>query len=297
MIGRREFITLLGGPVAWPVAARAQPSATPVIGFLNSASREGFVRLLEAFQQGLSETGYHEGKNVLVQYRWAEGDYNRLPALAADLVDLRVRIIVATGSVPSALAAKAATETIPIVFVASDPLRVGLVTSLSRPTGNVTGISPLGYDLSAKKLEIAAELVPSASKIGVLMNPNAPNAARQSEDIQAAAQTLGRQIFVAEASRAVDFEAAFQTLVQRHIRVLVVPGDPLFNSGSRELVSLAARYTIPAVYERFVATVGGLISYGPNLAASYQLAGNYAGRILAGAKPGDLPVQQGTRLS
>jgi len=282
--------------LAWPMAAGAQPQAVPVIGFLNSASPGGFARLVDGFHKGLSETGYHEGQNVFVEYRWAEGEYNRLPALAADLVNRRVTVIVATGSVPSALAAKAVTTTIPIVFVASDPLRVGLVTSLSRPTGNLTGISPLGYDLWAKKLEIAAELVPGVSEVGVLLNPDAPNAEHQSQDIEAAAKTLGRQIFVVKANRIGDIDAAFQTLVQRRIRVLVVPGDPLFNSHSNELVTLAARYTLPAVYERYFAAAGGLVSYGGDLADSYRWAGVYAGRILAGAKPADLPVQQSTKV-
>jgi putative ABC transport system substrate-binding protein len=294
---RREFIALLGGAAAaWPLAARAQQSAMPVVGFLNIASPGEFARLVRGFHQGLSETGYHEGQNVLVEYRWAEGRYDRLPALATDLVHRQVAVIVATGGPASALAAKAATAKIPIVFVASDPLGVGLVTSLSRPTENVTGISSLNFEVWAKRLEIAAELVPNASEIGLLVNPQLPNAARQLQDIKTAARTLGRSLVVMEASSAPEIDSAFEMLAQRRIGVLLVAGDPFFNSRSHQLVALAARYSIPSVYEREFAAAGGLMNYGADLADSYRLAGIYTGRILSGAKPADLPVQQSTKV-
>jgi putative ABC transport system substrate-binding protein len=295
---RRKFITLLGGAVAsWPLAARAQQPAMPVIGFLNSASPDPFAHLVRAFHQGLNETGYIEDRNVGIEYRWAEGHYDRLPALAVDLVARQVAVIAATGSGPSALSAKAATTTIPVVFVASDSLRLGLVTSLSRPGGNVTGVSPLGYELEAKKLEILSELMPSASVVGILTNPRNPNAERALQDIQTAARTLGREILVVNASSERDIDSAFATLVQQHIGALLVSGDVFFSSRSNQIAALALRHAVPTIssYREFAAA-GGLMSYGGSFTDTYRLAGIYTGRILNGEKPADLPVQQSTKV-
>jgi putative tryptophan/tyrosine transport system substrate-binding protein len=242
---RREFLTVLGGAAAaWPLATRAQQPAMPVIGFLNSASPESFAHFVHAFHQGLNETGHLEGRNVAIEYRWANGQYDRLPSLAADLVQHSVRVIAATGSGPSALSAKAATKTIPVVFVASDPLRLGLVNSLSRPDGNVTGVSPLGYELEAKKLEILTEAIPSASIIGVLNNPSNPNAERALRDIDAAARTLRREVHVVNASNEREIDAAFETFVQQQVGAVLVSGDVFFTNRRDHVVALAARYAI-----------------------------------------------------
>jgi len=295
-VRRREFIILLGGAAAWP--AHAQQPALPVIGFLNSASPDAFAHLVRGFRQGLSETGYVEGQNALIEYRWANGHYELLPTLAAELVQRQVAVIAATGSAPSALAAKAATATIPIVFVAGDPLRLGLVTSLNRPAGNVTGVSPLGFELEGKKLEILSETLPSASVIGILTNPSNPNTQRGLQDIQKAAHTLGREILVVTASTKQEIDFVFATLVQQHVGALLVSSDVFFSSQREQLVVLAARYSIPALYDGSsgAAALGGLMTYGPNLVDEYRLAGNYTGRILKGDKPADLPVQEATKV-
>jgi putative ABC transport system substrate-binding protein len=296
-IGRREFIRLLGGTAfAFPLAARAQQPALPVVGFLNSISPGPFAHLVRAFHQGLSETGYVEGRNVAIEYRWADGQYERLPALAADLVRRQVAVIAATGSGPSALSAKAATTTIPVVFVASDPLRLDLVTSLSRPGGNITGVSPLAYELEGKKLEILSEVTPSASVIGVLTNPSNPDSEGALRDIQTAARTLGREILVVNASSERDIDSAFATLVQQSIGGLLVTGDVFLTSRGNQLVALAARHAIPTIYIAASLSTDGLMYYGSNLADAYRLVGVYTGRILKGEKPADLPVQQSTRV-
>jgi ABC-type uncharacterized transport system substrate-binding protein len=295
---RREFITLLGGAmVGWHRAAHAQ-AATPVIGYLNGASAAQFTHLLAAFRQGLNETGHAEGRNVAIEYRYADGHYGRLPALAADLVSRRVAVIVATAGTPTIRAAKAATSTIPIVCViGGDPVMLGLVDSLNRPGGNVTGITLIPIQTVAKRLALLLELVPAAAVIGVLANLENPISKPQVMELQAAARALGRQIHVLSASTESDFEAAFAAVDQRHIGALVVAADPFFDDRRDRLVALAARHAVATSYVRreFVA-VGGLMSYGTYVPEAFRQAGIYTGRILKGAKPADLPVQQPTKF-
>jgi putative ABC transport system substrate-binding protein len=296
---RREFISLLGGSVAaWPLAARAQAPAMPVIGFLNGASPETYARPLSAFREGLGEAGYVEGRNVAIEYRWAEGHNDRLPALADELVRRRVNVIAAT-STPANLTAKKATTTIPIVFTtSSDPVQLGLVASLNRPGGNVTGVTTLNVEVGSKRLELLHELVPTATTAAVLVNPtNSIVAENQSRDLQAAARTLLLQPQVLQAATDRELETVFAALAQLRGVALVVGTDAFFFNQRDQLIALAARHAIPAIYDRrdFV-TAGGLMSYGGSLAATYHLAGVYAGRLLKGEKPADLPVQQVTKL-
>jgi putative tryptophan/tyrosine transport system substrate-binding protein len=295
---RREFIIVLSGAVAaWPLAARAQQTAMPVIGFLNSASPDGFAPYAAAFRQGLKEAGYVEGQNATIEYRWAEGQYDRLPALAADLVRRKLTVIAAT-STPAALATKAATSTIPIVFTtADDPIRLGLVASLNRPGGNVTGVNNLLVELGSKQLGLIRELAPVTSKIAVLMNPNFPGTERQLRDAEAAAGMIGLQFIVLRATTEPEIDAAFASVAQLGGAALLVAADPFFVAHRDHIVALAARHAIPAIYPvREFAVAGGLMSYGTDLADSYRQAGIYAGRIVRGEKPADLPVQRSTKF-
>jgi putative ABC transport system substrate-binding protein len=292
---RRELILLLGGAMAAAGAARAQQKAMPVIGFLNATSPGPSAPRVTGFRQGLSETGYVEGRNLAIEYRWAEGHYDRLPALAADLVGRKADVI-ATGGIPPTIAAKGATSTIPIVFLTgTDPVADGLVASLARPGGNLTGVSVLGSELIAKRLELLSELVPQAKVIALLVNPNNSNADRAIRDLQEAARAKGLQPAILKAGTEGEIETAFASLVQLQADALVVGSDP-FSFGQREqFVALASRHAVPAIYEfREFSVAGGLISYGPSFTGMYRQVGIYAGKILKGAKPADLPVQQST---
>ena len=294
---RREFITLLGGAAAWPLAARAQQPAMPVIGYLSSRSPDDTQHLLAVVRQGLQETGYAEGGNVALEYRWALGQYDRLPAMAAELVQKGVAVIITTGGDPSALAAKAATSTIPIVFVmGSDPMRYGLVASYNRPGGNATGINILTNAMEPKRLGILHDLLPEASVVAALVNPAFPAARMQSKDIEEAARAIAVRTDLFHASTDGELEAAFQSIAQQRIPALMVASDPFFDTRRVKLVALAAHHKLPTIYYfREFAVEGGLMSYGINLANAYREAGVYAGRILRGAKPAELPVLQSTR--
>jgi putative ABC transport system substrate-binding protein len=294
-MNRRELLLLLGGSVAAARALRAQQKAMPVIGYLASGSAGPPAPSVAAFRQGLSDTGYVEGQNVAFEYRWAEGHYDRLPALAADLVGRNVDVI-AAASVPSARAAKRATSTIPIVFViGTDPVGDGLVASLARPGGNLTGVTFMMTELVPKRLELLSELVPQVGVIALLVNPNNTNAERTMRDVQEAARVKGLELLILKAGTESEIDAAFASFVQRHAGALLIGPDPFFNSRREQLVALATRHAVPAIYEhREYVAVGGLISYGTSLSAANRQAGIYAGKILKGAKPADLPVQQPT---
>jgi putative tryptophan/tyrosine transport system substrate-binding protein len=293
---RRDVIALLGGAAAWPFAARAQQSAMPVIGFLRSTSLPDSTQLVTAFRQGLKEAGFVEGQNVAIEYRWAEGQYDRLRALVADLVGRKVAVIAANS--PSALAAKTVTTRIPIVFTTGDdPVNLGLVASLSRPTGNVTGVTFFGGALVAKQLELLHELIPQATMISVLVNPNYPGTAFQLSDVQEAARTLGHQMHVLNASTSSEINTAFVSIAQQRTDALLVAGDPFFLSRLSQFITLAARHAVPTIYpQREYVAGGGLISYGTSVTDAYRQVGVYVGRILKGAKPTDLPVVRATKF-
>jgi putative ABC transport system substrate-binding protein len=297
-VKRREFITLLGGAaLAWPLMARAQQPAMPVIGFLSAASPGVLRDQLAAFRQGLNETGFVEHRNVGIEYLWAETQFDRLPAMAAELVRRPVAVIVAFGD-PSVFADKAATPAIPIVFnLGVDPVKTGVVASLNRPGGNLTGVFQLTSGLEPKRLEFLHELMPTVDVVGVLMNPSRPAAETQLRDVQEAARALRLKIAVVNASRERDIDTAFATLVQQRPGALLVASDPLFATRRETVVALAAKHAVPAIYQwREFPAIGGLMSYGTNLAAAYRQVGNYTGRILKGERPADLPVQQSTKV-
>jgi putative ABC transport system substrate-binding protein len=295
---RREFITMLGGGVAaWPFAADAQP-AMPVVGFMSGRSPEDSSHLVAVFRQGLSESGFVEGQNVAIEFRWARGQYDRLPALAAELVDRRVAVLVGLGGDNSAVAAKQATSTIPIVFgMGGDPIKAGLVDSFNQPGGNATGYTLLTNQLEPKRVGLLHELLPSVPLIGALLNPNFLPAARQLQDIESATRAISLRLFVANANNDAELNAAFESLVEQRVGAVLVTANSYFDTRRDQIIALAARNRLPAFYQfREFAVSGGLISYGPRITDAYQQAGIYAGRILKGAKPTDLPVLQPTKF-
>jgi len=299
-VKRRDFITLLGGTAAaWPLAARAQQPAMPVIDFLSGASSGTYQPFVTAFKEGLKQTDYVEGRNVAIEYRWAEGQFDRLPKLAADLVDHRPTVIMASGNA-AAVAAKTATATIPIVFTSGlDPIQVGLVASFNRPEGNVTGVYTLTGEMPTKSLELLRELVPAAAGIGLLINPTNSNLSESVvvKEVEAAARTLGKQIHVLEASTDAEIDAAFVTLARLRAGALVIVADVFYNSRRERIAALALRHALPSIYaRREYAVAGGLMSYGTSLSDIYRQAGVYVGRILKGAQPADLPIVQSTKL-
>jgi putative tryptophan/tyrosine transport system substrate-binding protein len=295
-VRRREFIKLLGGAAAWPLAARAQQPAMPVAGVLLSASPDALADRLRAFRQGLKDTGYVEGENVVIEYRWAEGQVDRLPTLAAELVRRQVAVIVAIAG--AAFAAKAATSTIPIVFTAGeDPVKLGLVASLARPAGNLTGVNVFSGELTSKRLEQLREIVPVATRVSVLVNPTGPNAETTMREVQPAASAMGLQIQILNAATSREISAVFATFVHERPDALFVDLDPFLTSRRAQLVTLATRHAIPASYAvREFAEIGGLMSYGSSLTNAYRQVGVYTGRILKGAKPAELPVVQASKF-
>jgi putative tryptophan/tyrosine transport system substrate-binding protein len=296
---RREFITLVGGAAAWPVVVRAQQPATPVIGYLDVASPDGSEAIVAAFRRGLGATGHVEGRNVAIEYRWAGGHNERLPELAADLVRRKVTVIATPGSTAAALAAKGATTTIPIIFATgADPVAAGLIPSLSRPGGNITGVATLNTEVGQKRLELLHQVIPSASIVALLINPTNPVISEPlARDVQAAARKLGMQLHVLRAGSDGEIEAAFADLRGLQVSGLMIGSDQFFNSRSKQLAALAIQHSLPVIYQyRQFTAAGGLISYGASLTEAFQLAGAYTGRILNGEKPADLPVQQSTKV-
>jgi putative ABC transport system substrate-binding protein len=297
-VRRRDFIKVIAGSAAaWPLSARAQQPAMPVVGFVNVASAKGYAPLLLAFLKGLSEAGYVDARNIAIEYRWAEGRTDRLPAMVGDLVHRQVAVIAAT-TTPAALAAKAATKTIPIVFTtAGDPVQLGLVASLNQPGGNVTGVTQTNLEIAPKLLQLLHELVPTASVMALLVNPANPTVATNIQELQAAARTLGLELHVLNASTDRDFDGAFAKLAELRADGLVIAGSPFFTSRIKQLAALALRHAVPAIHaNREFAVAGGLLSYGTDPTDAYRLAGNYTGRVLKGDKPADLPVQQANKV-
>jgi putative ABC transport system substrate-binding protein len=295
---RRAFILALGGAAAWPLAARAQQPTMPVIGWMSGRSPEDSAHLLAAFRQGLSEAGFVDGQNVSMDYRWARGQYEKLPALAADLVSRGVAVLVGVGGDVSAIAAKQATATIPVVFgMGGDPIKAGLVDSFNRPGGNATGYTLLTNEMEAKRVGLLHQLLPGIPLIGALLNPNFPPAARQLHDIEDATRSIGRKLFVAKASNDTELNAAFLSLVRQQVGAVLVAADPYFDTRRDRIVAFAAENRLPAMYQfREFAVAGGLISYGPSITDLYRQGGVYAGRILKGTRPADLPVLQPTKF-
>jgi putative tryptophan/tyrosine transport system substrate-binding protein len=298
-VKRRTFIAGLGSAAAWPRVARAQQPALPAIGFLHSQSLPGFVESVAAFHRGLAETGYIEGKNVAIDYRWGEGHVDRVVAFAAEMVRNRYSVIAMIGSTPGALALKAATQTVPIVFqIGPDPVRAGLVASLNRPGGNLTGVSVINVEMIAKRLQLLHELVPAAKSVAFLVNPdNAAATESEMKEMQPAAQVLGLRLIVLNASTPAEIESAFATAFPGGARAFVVSGESFFTARRDQVIALAARYRVPTIYgSRSFIVAGGLMSYGTDTTESYRIVGVYAGRILKGDKPADLPVQQVTKI-
>ncbi len=295
---RREFITLLGGAVASPLAARAQQPALPVIGFMSGRGPEDSTHLVAAFRQGLAENGFVEGQTVAIEFRWADGDYDRLPALAADLVSRKVAVLVGVGGDVSAVVATKATRTIPVVFgMGGDPVKAGLVASFNRPGGNVTGYTVLTSEMESKRLGLMRELVPGVSLIGILVNPQLPATVQELADLEPAAKGVNQQLFVARADNDAELDTALASFVQQRVGAFLVTSAPFFDTRMNRIVSFAAQNRLPAIYQfREYAVAGGLISYGPDIVESYRNAGVYAGRILKGEKPADLPVLQPTKF-
>jgi putative tryptophan/tyrosine transport system substrate-binding protein len=295
---RREFLTLLGGAAAWPLAASAQQSAMPVIGYLSARSPDDTAHLVAAFRRGLGEHGFVEGQNVTIEYRWALGQYDRLPAMVTELVRRSVTVLTTTGGEPAALAAKAATSTIPIVFtVGGDPVQQGLVASYNRPGGNATGVSLLTSPVEPKRLGLLRELVPQATTIGFLLNPNLPQSGSQLSDMQEAARTINLQLYVLRASTEGEIDSAFETVAPQRIQALAVAADPFFDTRREKLVALAARNAVPTMYHfREYVLAGGLVSYGIDASDAYRLVGVYTGQVLKGAKPAELPIMQATKF-
>ena len=295
---RREFIALLGGTAAaWPLAARAQQPAMPVIGFMSGRAPQDSAHLVSAFRQGLAETGFVEGQTVTIEFRWANGDYDRLPALAADLVSRKVAVLVGVGGDVSALAAKKATATIPVVFgMGADPVKAGLVASFNRPSGNATGFTLLTSEMESKRLGLLREIVPAVQLIGILVNPKTPSSSQELNDLELAAKGIGQRLFVASANDDAELDAALTSLGQQRVGALLVTAAPFFDTRLERIVGFAAQNRLPAIYQfREYALAGGLISYGPNIVESYRNAGDYVGRILKGETPADLPVLQPTK--
>jgi putative ABC transport system substrate-binding protein len=295
---RRELITLLGGAAAWPLTARAQQPALPVVGFMSGRSPEDSAHVASAFRQGLADTGFIEGQTVKIEYRWANGDYDKLPALAADLVTRKVAVLVGVGGDVSAAVAAKATKTIPVVFgTGSDPVKTGLVASFSRPGGNVTGYTIWTNEMESKRLGLLRELVPRVPLIGILLNPRFPATQQQLVDLEPAAKAVNQKLFVARANDDAELDKALASFVEQRVGAFLVTAAPFFDARINRIVGFAAQKRLPAIYQfREYAAAGGLISYGPNVAESYKNAGTYVGRILKGEKPGDLPVMQPTKF-